>query len=136
MENIPTLHVFIGLKSHSGFVKSMGFKLSEEDQYLPYFYWTPKLHKTPFKHRFIAGSSKCTTKELSCLLTKILTTINDGLSRYRNNKMSHNGVNNMWILKNSPSSLSSLKKLDVRYAKSVQTFDFSSLYTSIPHDLL
>ena len=26
-------------------------------------------------------------------------------------------------------------KLDIRYAKSVQTFDFSTLYTSIPHGL-
>ena len=69
------------LKNHSDFVKPVGLKLSEEDQDLPYLYWTPKLHKTPFKHRFIAGSSKCTTKELSCLLTKILTTIKDGLSR-------------------------------------------------------
>ena len=113
----------------------MGLKLSEEDQDLPYLYWTPKLHKTPFKHRFIAGSSKCRTKELSCLLTKILTTIKDGLSRYCT-KMSHNRVNNMWILKNSTSLLSSLEKFDVRYANSVQTFDFSTLYTSIPHDLL
>ena len=114
----------------------MGLKLSEEDQDLPYLYWTPNLHKTPFKHRFIAGSSKCTRKELSCLLTKILTTIKDGLSRYCNTKMSHNGVKNMLILNNSTSLLSSLEKLDVRYAKSVQTFDFSTLYTSIPHDLL
>ena len=44
--------------------------------------------------------------------------------------------NNMWILKNSTSLLSSLDQLDVRTATSVQTFDFSTLYTSIPHDLL
>ena len=124
------------LKSHSDFVNSMGLKLSEEDQDLPYLYWTPRLHKAPFKQCFVTGSSKSTTKELSCLLTKILTTIKHGLSRYCNTKMSHNGVNNMWILKNSTSLLSSLEKLDVRYAKSVQTFDFSILYTSIPHDLL
>ena len=49
--------------------------MSEEDKNLPYLYWTPKLHKVPFKHRFIAGSSKCTTKDLSCLLTKVLTTV-------------------------------------------------------------
>ena len=41
----------------------------------------------------------------------------------------------MWILKNSTSLLSSLEKLDVRYAKSVQIFDFLTLHTSIPHDL-
>ena len=56
--------------------------------------------------------------------------------RYCNTKTSRNSVNNMWILKNSTSLLSSLDQLDVRTATSVQTFDFSILYTSIPHDLL
>ena len=37
---------------------------------------------------------------------------------------------------NSTSLLSSLDQLDVRTATSVQTFDFSTLYNSIPHDLL
>ena len=96
---------------------------------MPYLYWTPKLHKSPDKHRFIAGSSKCTTKGLSCLLTKVLSTINEGLVRYCNTKTSRNGVNNMWILKNSTSLLSSLDQLDVCTATSVQTFDFSTLYT-------
>ena len=110
--------------------------MSEEDKNLPYLYWTPKLHKVPFKHRFIAGSSKCTTKDLSCLLTKVLTTLKDGLIRYNNTKTSRNGVNSMWIVKNSTSLLSSLDQLDVRTATSVQTYDFSTLYTSIPHNLL
>ena len=105
--------------------------MSEEDQNLSYLYWTPKLHKSPYKHRFIAGSSKCTTKDLSCLLIKVLSTTKDGLMRYCNTKTSHNGVNNMWILKNSTSLLSSLDQLDVHTATSVQTFDFSTLYTSI-----
>ena len=124
------------IKSHNQFITSVGLETSEEDQNLPYLYWSPKLHKSPYKHRFIAGSSKCTTKDLSCLLTKLLSTIKDRLVRYCNTKTSRNGVNNMWILKNSTSLLSSLDQLDVRTAKSVQTFDFSTLYTSIPHDLL
>ena len=66
----------------------------------------------------------------------MLSAIKDGLVRYCNTKTSCNGVNNMWILKNSTSLLSSLDQLDVRTATSVQTFDFSTLYTSIPHDLL
>ena len=76
------------------------------------------------------------TKDLSCLLIKLLSTIKDRLVRYCNTKTSRNGVNNMWILKNSTSLLSSLHQLDVRTYTSVQTFDFSTLYTSIPHDLL
>ena len=102
------------IKSHNQFITSVGLEMSEEDQNLPYLYWTPKLHKSPYKHRFIAGSSKCTTKDLSCLLTKLLSTIKDGLVRYCNTKTSCNGVNNMWILKNSTSLLSSLDQLDVR----------------------
>ena len=42
----------------------------------------------------------------------------------------------MWILKNSTNLLSSLDHLGVHRATSIQTFDFSTLYTSIPHDLL
>ena len=110
--------------------------IHEEDQNLPHLHLTPKLHKSPYKHRFIADCIKCMTKDLSCLLTKVLSTIKDGLVRYCNTKTSRNGVNNMWILKNSTSFLSSLDQLDVRTAISVQTFDFSTLCTSIPHDLL
>ena len=56
--------------------------MSEEDKNLPSLYWTPKLHEVSFKHRFIAGSSKCITKDLSRLLIKVLTTVKDGLIRY------------------------------------------------------
>ena len=42
----------------------------------------------------------------------------------------------MWILKNSTNLLSSLGHLGVHRATSIQRFDFSTLYTSIPHDLL
>ena len=88
------------------------------------------------KHHFIAGSSKCTAKQLSSLLTKILTVIKTGLEKYCSIKTSRSGVNNTWILKNSTNLLSSLSHLEVHGATSIQTFDFSTLYTSIPHDLL
>ena len=42
----------------------------------------------------------------------------------------------MWILKNSADLLSSLGHLRVHRATSIQTYDFSTLYTSIPRDLL
>ena len=102
------------VKSHNQFITSVGLEMSEEDQNFPYLYWTPKLHKSQDKHWFIAGSIKCTTKDLSCLLTKVLSTIKDGLVRYCNTKASHNGVNNMWILKNSTSLSSSFDQLDAR----------------------
>ena len=41
----------------------------------------------------------------------------------------------MWIFKNSTNLLSSSAHLGVRKTTSIQTFDFSTLYTSVPHDL-
>ena len=93
------------VKSHKKFLTSVGLEITEEDQNLPYLYWIPKLHKSPYKHRFIAGSSKCTTKDLSCLLTELLSISKDGLVRYCNTKTSRNGVNNMWILLNQSKHL-------------------------------
>ena len=124
------------VNTHDTFMKSLGVKLSEEDKRLPYLYWTLKLHKSPLKHCFIGGSTECTTKQLSSLLTKILTVIKTGQEKYGGIKTSHTGVNNMWILKNSTNLLSSLSHLGVHRATSIQTFDFCTLYTSIPHDLL
>ena len=93
---IPSTDSFDGiLKSRCKFIESMGLEMSEEVKNLPYLYWTPILHKVPFKHRFSAGSGKCTTKDWSCLLTKVLTTVKDGLIRYNNTKTSRNGVNSM-----------------------------------------
>ena len=43
-------------------------------------YWLPKLHKKPYKARFIANSSSCTTTELSKLLTSCLTAVKNMLS--------------------------------------------------------
>ena len=112
------------VNTHDTFMKSLGIELFDDDKRLPYLYWTPKLHKSPVKHRFIAGSSKYTTKQSSSLLTKILTVIKTGLEKYCSIKTSHTGVNNMWILKNSTNLLSSLSHLGVHRATSIQTFDF------------
>ena len=45
-------------------------------------YWLPKLHKRPYKARFIANSSSCTTTELFKLLTSCLTAVNSRVIRY------------------------------------------------------
>ena len=66
----------------------------------------------------------------------MLTVIKTGLEKYYSINTSHTGVNNMWILKNSTNLLSSLGHLRVHRATFIQTFEFSTLYTSIPHDLL
>ena len=114
--------------THDTFMRSLGIELSDGDKRF-YLHWILKLHKSPVKHRLIADSSKCTTKQLSSLLTKILTVIKIGLENYCSAKTSYTGVNSIWILKNSTNLLPSLAHLGVRKATSIQTFDFSTLYT-------
>ena len=44
-----------------------GAKAKENQDKVPTLYWLPKLHKKPYKARFNANSSSCTTTELSKL---------------------------------------------------------------------
>ena len=122
--------------NHASFMTSCNINLSEEDRNLPSLYWIPKLHKYPNKQRFIAGSSNCTTKKLSKLLTIILTKIKEGVQKYCEVVYSRSGVNQMWILKNSKVLLENLNKYSQTNITSLKTFDFSTLYTTLPHSKL
>ena len=42
-----------------------GFKAKENQDKVTSVYWLPKLHKKPYRARFIANSNSCTTTELS-----------------------------------------------------------------------
>ena len=50
-------------------------KAKENQDNVPTLYWIPKLLKNPYKARFIAYSSPCTTTELSKLLITSLTAV-------------------------------------------------------------
>ena len=96
--------------------------------------------RRPFRkiipHRFIAGSSKCSTKPLSILLTKLLTHIKQGLQKYCETAYSRSGVNQMWIIKNSKELLDHLKSPNFNLITNIKSFDFSTLDTTIPHKKL
>ena len=49
---------------------------------------------------------------------------------------SRSGINHMWILKNSKDLFDNLKSRSFSQVSSVKTFDFSTLYTTLPHDKL
>ena len=108
--------------------------LPEQDK-LPTMYWLPKLHKTPYKARFIANSSSCTTTEISKGLTKCLTAIKDHSIKYCERAFETTGKNLFWSIKNSGEVLTKLKTKQFK-ASSLSTFDFSTLYTTLPHHLI
>ena len=86
------------LDNHISVLTSFGIETSDDELDLPYIYWIPKMHKNPYKHRFIAGSSKCSTKPLSILLTKLLTHIKQGLQKYCETAYSRSGINQVPFL--------------------------------------
>ena len=124
------------LDNHKSVLTSFGIDPNEDELDLPYIYWIPKMHKNPYKHRFIASSARCSTKPLSILLTKLLTHIKQGLQKYCETAYSRSGVNQKWILKNSKELLEHLKSPNFNNITSIKSFDFSTLYTTIPHDKL
>ena len=79
-----------------------------------------------YKERYIAGSSTCSTKELSIHLTKILSVVKEGQQKYCETVYSRSGINHMWILKNSKDLFDNLKS---RYFSRVSSI-------TLPHDKL
>ena len=98
-------------------------------------YWLRKLHKRPYKARFIANSSFCTTTELSKLLTSRLTAVNNHVIRYYEKVYERSGKHLFWSIKNSCEVLNKLQSRGFR-AISLSTYDFFTLYTTLPHNLI
>jgi hypothetical protein len=63
---------------------------------------------------------------------KLLTAIKKSLQRYCSTAYSRS--NQMWIFKNSKERLENLKSRDFSKIDSTKTYDFSTLYTTIPHN--
>ena len=103
-----------------------GVKAKENQDKVPTLYWLPKLHKKPYKARFIANSSSCTTTELSKLLTSCLTAVKKHVIKYCEKVYERSGKNLFWSIKNSGEILDKLKARDFN-ATSLSTYDFSTL---------
>ena len=94
-------------------------------------HWLPKLHKRPYKARFIANISSCTTTVLSKLLTSCLTAVKHYWIRYYDTVNERGGI--VWSIKNSNDVLNKCKNFQ---ASKLSTHDFSTLYTTLPYHLI
>ena len=119
--------------SHLEFLEKFNLRFTGKHKNLPRIYSIPKLHKNPYKFRFIAGSKFCSTKELSVLLTKGLQKIQEFWYNYCGRIEATSGINRFWITKNSTELLNTLLGNKKRRFEDITTWDFSTLYTTIPH---
>ena len=71
--------------------------IKEKQNGLPTLYWLPKLHKRPYKARFIANSSSCTTTVFYKLLTSCPSAVKQHWIRYYDTVHKRDGINYFWI---------------------------------------
>ena len=111
-----------------------GIDVEEEMEVLPSMHWTPKQHKTPSKARFIVAAKRCSTKKLAQNLTEIFKMFYRQIENYNRKSHFFSGIKHFWVIKNKDPVINALKKLNSRNnARSVATYDVSTLYTKIPH---
>ena len=109
--------------------------IKEKQDRLPMLYWLLKLHKRPYKARFTANSSSCTTTVLSKLLTSCHTAVKKHWIGYYDTVYKRDEINYFWSIKNSNEVLYKFKSKNFKASK-LSTYDFSTLYTTLPHHLI
>lgn len=119
---------------HQRISRSYGVKFTDEDKCLPLMFAIPKLHKVPYKFRFIAGASKASCKPLSLLLTKILTHMKSHFQSYCSVTEGRRGTPAYWSIDSSLGAKENLCR--IRNVKCITSADFSTLYTSLPHSII
>ena len=105
---------------------------------LPFLYWSAKMHKNPPASRFITSGKDTVTSKLSenvsCCLRVLLKYARNS---YKYKFQSHPGINNFSIIDNRDKIIKFIRLANKsKSKKSLKTYDFSTLYTSIPHGKL
>ena len=113
----------------------LGENLDERSRSLPSIYWMPKMHYTPCRKRFIIASAQCSTKPLSKVVSKLFKHICNQIRNFHNKCTFYKNYNKFWIIQNSFPILEKLDEINQKKnAREISTFDFSTLYTKLPHD--
>ena len=111
--------------------------IDDDMKVLPSMHWTPKKLKIPSKARFIVAAKKCSLKKLAQFVTKVLKMFYGQIENYYRKSHFFTYIKSLWVIQNKDPVVDSLKKLNTRNnAKRISTYDFSTLYTKIPHNKL
>ena len=102
--------------------------VSKVNEKIPRIFWNPKLHKNPYKSRFIAGARNSSTKQLSVYLNRALAVLKARFSCYCKSIYERTGINCDWSINNSIQFIEHINNLD-QY--NLQVYDFTTLYTNL-----
>ena len=122
---------------HSDYMKRINITIQEDHKSLPFIYWIPKFHKSPVKARFIIASSRSTTKKLANNISICLKHLILVRKSYCKKIQDLTGIKRWWIIDNNVDVISQIREINESSgAKNINTYDFSTLYTNIPHEKL
>ena len=122
---------------HLEFMDKYGIKMEDSNNKLPFLYITPKQHKNPTGFRFITAGNACTLQQLSVYLGICLKSMLH--SAHNKSKYDHkfHNRNDFFVIESNQPILDFIcRDKYTKGKKSISTFDFSTLYTSIPHSQL
>ena len=117
--------------------EKFGLTITDKEKCLPIMYWMPKMHKKPIGARFIVASKHCSTKPLTNVVSRVFKVLYQQVESFHKKSFFYSNYNKFWVVENSFPIIEKLNKINTRKkAKSISTFDFSTLYTTLPHHLL
>ena len=123
------------VKMHHDFTKHFSFNQLSEFNTIPSIYMIPKFHKNPIKFRYIVASKSCSSKPISNAICKGLAKVRRERKWYCSKIEKYDGINRYWVIESNQPILNCINELNsTKTAKSITTYDFSNLYTSLPHD--
>ena len=102
---------------------------------LPQIHAIVKMHKTPVKFRFIIGDRFGVQKMVAKKMVRILQLIQMVTKRYCDKIHLFTGINRYWVIDNSATVMEDIRRINHRgQARSMEEFDFSTLYTKISQE--
>ena len=107
--------------------------IPENMEVLPTPYGILKMHKSPFRSRFIIASKQCVVKPLSENITATFKLFKS-MEKHNNKSKLCMGVDLFWVIQKNVLVIDALNKLSNQAAaNSFSTYYFSTLCTNIPY---
>lgn len=125
------------IETQKGFAIKYNLAIDDKGS-LASIYPIPKLHKNPYKFRFIASSRKSAMKPISKLLDSILGFIKIHFRNITRKILQRSGINPWWSIDSTYDFLDICNKLQNKQlnGKYLFTGDFSDMFTSCKHDTM
>lgn len=124
------------IERHKKFTDKLGIQADfAENACLPVLYGIPKLHKNPVKFRYIAGAAKASTKPCAELLHAVLKHVKQHFRNYCKTVEKRSGCKVYISVENSIDVVNHFQR-NIKNIESINTYDFSTLYTKLPHDII